>query len=355
MAYAPTATEILDCNPVRRRADDFRFDLYSSNRELIGELHPDASRVPIVSNDTGRAVRRQLSSFNLPPSELSAIALTDSVVPVMVLQNGDEESLGWFQLADDGEAETNRGLTRGVSWYDRCNALNQQTERTIAFNKGANVVIAMLGVLLEVVPVTDLLVGPESDTVLGAPLQWAPGTNRIRILDTLTDLLGWLPLYFNRHGYVQFADTPDLETASPDVVYPAGNRIFDGSVLRNNDLLTAPNRFVVYETSGRSTVTGRYDIPASAPHSIANRGFVVADVTSVQGLGSTSAANKMAKSRALRGRKIYRWLNFTSPADYRHDTWNVLDVEGEIWLELAWSLTCQPGPAKMTHKCRRVY
>lgn len=355
MAWTPTTDEILDCDPVRRRADDFRFDLYDSTRGLIGEIHPDSSRPPVVSNDTSRAVRRQLSSLHLPPSELSDIALSDSVVPVMVLQNGDESPLGWFQIADDGEAESNWGRDRDVSWFDRCNALNQQIERTIAFNKGANIVIALLGVLLEVVPITDVLVAPESDATLGAPLQWPPGTNRIRILDTLTDLLGWLPVFFNRNGYVQFLDTPDLETASADVTYRYGGRIFDGTVLRSNDLLSAANRFVVYETSGRSTVTGRYDVPASAPHSIANRGFVVPDVTSMQGLGSTSAANKAAKSKALRGTKIYRWLNFTGPADFRHETWNVLEVLDETWLELAWSLTCQPGPAKMTHKCRRVY
>lgn len=356
MVYAPTTTQILDCDGVRRRADDFRFDLYDANDQLAGELHPDYNRPAVVSNDTGRAVRRQLNSVHLPPSELRDIALTDKLRPVMILQNGDEERLGTFRLADEGDAEDNRGLNRDTTWYDRCNALNQSTEHTIAFGKGANIVIALLGVLLEVVPVEDIAVAPESDVVFGAPVQWPPGTNRITILDTLTDLLGWLPVFFDRDGFVQFLDVPDLDTANPICRYELGTRIFDGSLLRSNDLLTAANRFVVYETSGRSTVTGRYDVPASAPHSIANRGGeVVPDVSTAQGLGSTSAANKFAKSKALTGQKIYRWMQFTGPADWRHETWSVVGALLETWLELAWQITCRPGLAPMTHKLRRVY
>lgn len=355
MVWAPTATQILDCDGVRRRADDFRFDLFDDTDQLIGELHPDASRPPTVSNDTTRAVRRQLNSFHLPASELADIALSDRVRPVMVLQGGaGEERLGTFVLADRGDTYRQWGTEREATWSDRCIALNQPIEKSIGFGKGANIVIALLGVLLQVVPVTDIASAPDSDAVFGAPVQWTPGTNRITILDTMTDLLGWLPLYFNRSGFVEFLDVPDLETASTSLSYQAGSRIFDGSILANDDLLAAPNKFVVYETSGRSTVTGAYSVPASAPHSAANRGFVVPQVESVQGLGSTAAANKFAKSKALTGEKIYRWLSFNGPADYRHETWNVVDALGETWLELAWSLTCKSGAA-MAHKLRRVY
>lgn len=354
MPWAPTTTQILDCDGVRRRADDFRFDLFDDTDQLIGELHPDASRPPTVSNDTTRAVRRQLNSFHLPASELADIALTDRVRPVMVLQNGAEDRLGTFVLADRGDAYRQWGIEREATWSDRCIALNQSTEKTIGFGKGANIVIALLGVLQQVVPVTDIATAPESDAVFGAPVQWTPGTNRITILDTMTDLLGWLPLFFNRSGFVEFLDVPDLETAATELSYQVGTRIFDGSILTNDDLLDAPNKWVVYETSGRSTVTGSYSVPASAPHSAANRGFVVPEVSSVQGLGSTAAANKYAKSKALTGQRIYRWLNLNGPADYRHDTWNVVAALGETWLEIAWQLTCQSGAA-MSHRLRRVY
>lgn len=356
MVWAPTTDQILDCDGVRRRADDFRFDLYDGETDdLIGELHPDESRPPVVSNDTGRSVRRQLSSVHLPPAEMSAIALTDKLRPVMSLANGAEERLGTFVLADRGEVVSNRGTERDTTWHDRGTALNQETEHTIAFAKGANIVIALLGVLLEVIPVSDIADAPESDAVLGAPLQFPPGTNRVTICDTLTDLLGWLPLFFNRDGLVQFLDAPDLETAAPTLSYQLGGRIYDGTVLLSDDLLTAANRFVVYETSSRSTVTGSYEIPSTAPHSVANRGFVVPDVESAQGLGSTSAANKYAKSKALTGSKIYRWASFTGPADWRHGTWDVLGFLGETWLEIAWAITCRPGLPPMSHKLRRVY
>lgn len=357
MPYAPTTDQILDCDGVRRRADDFRFDLHDgATDQLIGELSPDYSRPAVVSNDTGRAVRRQLNSVHLPPSELRDIAPTDRLRPIMVVQDGTEFRLGTFTIADQGDATSNRGLARDTTWYDRCNALNQKTEHTIAFGKGSPIVLALLGVLLEVVPVDEIVSAPESDATFGAPVQWPPGTNRITILDTMTDLLGWLPVFMQEDGFVQFLDVPDLDTADPTLSYELGGRIFDGSVLTSNDLLTAANRFVVYETSGRSTVTGRYDVPASAPHSIANRGgLVIPDVSTVQGLGSTSAANKYAKSKALTGQKIYRWASFTGPADPRHGTWTVLSFLGETWLEIAWQLTCRPGPASMTHKLRRVY
>src|SRR5262245_33474869 len=191
MPWTPTDDEILNCEPVRRRADDFRFELYDETDALIGELHPDASRPPVVSNDTSRAVRRQLSSFHLPPSELSAIALSDKVRPVMILQNGAERRLGTFFLFDEGTADSNIGTEREQQWYDRSQDINQQTEQTIAFDKGGNIVIALLGVLGQVVPPSEIIDAPESSATFGAPVQWSPATNRTQILTALTDLLGW--------------------------------------------------------------------------------------------------------------------------------------------------------------------
>ncbi len=125
--------------------------------------------------------------------------------------------------------------------------------------------------------------------------------------------------------------------------------------METDDLLTAPNRFIVISnvsSDSSAPVTASFDVPASAPHSIQNRGFVVAQVEDLQ-VPDPTQAMAVAKNLALR-QTIFEQVTLTTAPDPRHDSYNVVWWQGEPWLELSWSMALVEGGA-MNHLLRKAY
>jgi hypothetical protein len=106
-----------------------------------------------------------------------------------------------------------------------------------------------------------------------------------------------------------------------------------------NDAATAP-------------IVGTYDVPASAPHSIINRGFVIPDTRDAQ-LATQLQATAAARNIGLRA-TVYERVTLNTSIDPRHDSYNVIHWAGANWLELSWSMTLSPG-APMQHTMRKAY
>ena len=73
----------------------------------------------------------------------------------------------------------------------------------------------------------------------------------------------------------------------------------------------------------------------------------------MQGLATQAQANKGAVNLARTRSVAFEWLTFTSTADPRHDTWDVVEAFGKRWLETSWSLELRSG-GPMAHTMRRV-
>jgi hypothetical protein len=116
--------------------------------------------------------------------------------------------------------------------------------------------------------------------------------------------------------------------------------------------LAAANAFAVYDSGTDRLRSGRYDIPASAPHSFANRGFRIGRSESVQGLENQDLATRAARNLARRS-DVFEYVTFNSTADPRHETYDVVDAFGDRWLEVSWSLELRSGGA-MSHNLKRV-
>lgn len=364
MPWTPTDANLLDLVGIGQRIDGYEFELRDTTGVLLGMLHPSRDAVPTVSMDATRSVRRQLSNMVLMPDEAADIdPLTSEIRPVMVLQNGSRYGLGVFGLSDRSAPVHSWGTDRAVTWGDKTQLINQPITHSIGWGRGADVALAAVGLMLEVLTLADLGVAPTSDVVFGAPVVYPPNTNRLSILEDFAVLLGWLPPYFDRDGLLQFKEVPDLPTAPATVTgYGPGTRIHAESLVESDSLIEAPNQFVVVESSGRSTIRGVYNVSDAAPHSAANRnGRIIPLVTQVQGLNSQSQANKAARAIAVTNRKgIFRFVAFDSTADPRHGTWDVVPYRKlvtdpfETYLELDWQHTCAAG-APMPHHLRKVY
>jgi hypothetical protein len=106
-------------------------------------------------------------------------------------------------------------------------------------------------------------------------------------------------------------------------------------------------------SSNPETVTvGTADVPANAPHSIPNRGFVIPLVQDLQ-LSDSTQATAVAQGLAQRF-TVFERVGLTTPPDPRHDSYNVIRWQGENWLELAWTMPLVEGGG-MSHLFRKAY
>ena len=118
------------------------------------------------------------------------------------------------------------------------------------------------------------------------------------------------------------------------------------------------SRFIVISNGAVSadavteSIVGRYDVPASAPHSIQNRGFVIPAVTERQ-IDAASQAQAVAANIGIR-QTIFERTELITPPDPRHDSYDVIRWRDSNWLELAWSLPLIEGGG-MTHVMRKAY
>lgn len=363
MPWTPTDADLLGLVGVGQRIDGFAFDLLDSAEVLLGQLHPSRDSVPSVSNDATRTVRRQLSNMLLTPDEAADIdPLTVRVRPRMLLQNGSTYPLGVFLLGDRNTPVHSWGDDRSVTWSDKSMLLAEPITHSVGWGIGADVALAIVGLALEVLTLADLGPAPTSDVVFGAPVAYPPGTSRLTIIEDFAKLLGWLPPFFDELGLLRFVEVPDMAAAIPDVPgYGPGTRIVADSILESDNLLQAPNQFIVVEASGRSTIRGVYNVSDAAPHSFVNTGRLIPHIEQVQGLSTTTQANRAARALAATARKgIFKFVTFDGTADPRHGTWSVVPYRRTVadayinHLELSTTIGCRSG-APMSHQLRRVF
>jgi hypothetical protein len=161
--------------------------------------------------------------------------------------------------------------------------------------------------------------------------------------------------WFGNDQKLHFIRTFDPIDRVPDFDYDTGFKVMQDQILETDDLLTAPNRFIVIGNSGpssRSAIVGIADVPINAPHSVPNRGFAV---TQTQNLQLRSQDQAVAVARGLANRQtVFERVNLTTAPDPRHDSYDVIRWQGELWLELAWSMALTEG-GMMNHMLRKGY
>jgi hypothetical protein len=186
---------------------------------------------------------------------------------------------------------------------------------------------------------------------------WNAGTNRGSALGDLSIDGDFFAPWFDRTDTLRFIRTFDPSAKIPQFNYDTGNRVSRESITFSDNLLEAPNRFIVISSGDvangtKLPVVGRYDVPASAPHSISNRGFVIPEVIDWQ-VDFTDQANAIAANFGQR-QTLFETVEFNTPPDPRHDSYDVFVFNGIKWLEIAWSMELVEG-GTMSHTGRRTY
>lgn len=350
-----TTAELLDLEVVVTRAEKVRFDLVDKLGVVLGELHPRAPAQ--ISNDSAQQIKRRLSNLLITSSEYADVnPLAHRVKPYWVLENDDELPLGLFLFADASSQRYTYGQTMTATLVDQGLILAQEIGSSLGFTAGTTAAEAITQVV-NAAGIYDASIDSNQFT-LSSPLAWPAGksgTTYAKVLEDLCLKAGYHSPYFDNDGDLIIRAATDLSTSTAAYDYVDGGRIIAGSIVEANDLLNAPNRFLVVDTSATTgSVTYEYLIPETAPHSYQTRGFYMTKTVEAPGVGNVEQARAVAEAHYQQTPQAYEIVSFSSPADPRHDTFDVVNYRGTNYLEVGWSLTLAPG-GPMTHKISRVY
>jgi hypothetical protein len=351
-----TATDLLDLAPhVGQRASDVRYDVLDAALTKIGTVTPTYEATPRVTVNSDSAVKRTISSIRLTPSDQASVdPFAHRLQPVWVLETGDEYPLGVFLFGSMDRLRREYGLEAEVAAVDQTIIVDQPIERTISLAPGDDVGTA-LRVLFSTANVPAFEVDGTITTTVASPIAWPVGTSRLKVMNELAAMAGAYSVYFDNAGVGIVRRVPSLADTVPTLVYDDGGRIIVDSMVESDDLLEAPNRYLVIDSSAaESPVYAHFDVPPEAPHSIARRGFAVTKVIDEQGLASPDAALARAEAAYEQDAGGFQWVQFSSPPDPRHDTFDAVGYRGVTYREQGWSLTLIEG-AEMTHDLRRTY
>lgn len=340
---------VLDLDPwVGQRQASFRFQRINGiTGENLNEIHP--IRNATLTHDTSRTIKRQLSMSLDRVDTATVNVVSDRILLYMTFPNGVEYPLGRYMFTDNSREVFTSGSLANVTLNDEMFLVDQQIERGV-LGSGKSINNLILEIVDEL-PVTLAL----TSSPFTSSENWGIGTGRGQILESLSISGDYFSPWFGNDGEMHFIRTFDPAAQVPDFDWDEGNKVSRDGIVETDDLLTAPNRFIVISNAADdpdNEVVGTADVPSSAPHSIANRGFVIPEVQDLQ-LSSGSQAKAVAEGIAQRLTVVER-VSVTTAPDPRHDSYNVIRWRGEQWLELAWGLDMSGG-GLMSHLLRKAY
>lgn len=341
---------LLDLPPwVGQRQATFRFDMFNGVTGLnLGQVHP--LRGASLTHDTTRTIKRQLSlSFGVEDTA-TIDTLTARIRPFMVFPDGQEYPLGTFQFTDSSRQVFTSGKLGSVVLNDEMFLVDQQISAGIS---AANVVgvNSLIALVLAKLPIEFVMEPSPYSSVQS----WAIGTGRGSILEALSVTGDFFSPWFGNDSKLHFIRSFDPSTRIPQFDFDAGNQVSRANIIESDNLLTAPNRFIVISNAAADPTVpavGTASVPQTAPHSLANRGFEILETQTLQTLDQ--AQSQAIAQNLVNRQTIFETVNLTTAPDPRHDAYDVVRWQGDLWLELAWSLALTEGGG-MNHVLRKAY
>jgi hypothetical protein len=315
--------------------------------EHLGDINP--IRNANLVHDTSRTIKRTLR-LSLGTADQAAVnPITDRVSVYMVFPDGTEYPLGRYMFTDNTRTKFTSGDLGQPVLTDEMFLVDQQI--TAGINGLGLNVSQVIQEVLSGLPITYLM---ESAPFVCAEA-WGIGQHRGSILESLTITGDLFSPWFDNNGVLRFIRTFNPANQVPDFDFDDGNLVLRSSIVENDDLLAAPNTFIVISNAAQDStqpVVGRASVPPTAPNSVVNRGFEIANVQDLQ-LSDSAQAQAVAEGLVNR-QAIFERVSLSTAPDPRFDGYNVVHWQGSLWLSLAWSMTLVEG-SPMNHLMRRAY
>jgi hypothetical protein len=308
-------------------------------------------------------------TLELGEAESAEVNFVSERLYVSMLVDGQTFPLGRFVYADavqqdfpDEESGQVRSLTScQLSDYMAIIGTDMETSFTSILEPARDAIERLLADL-------DIEMNIEDSAQLISN-SWMAGTSRRSVLESIAELGGYLPPWFDHQGVLQVRQQFDPAFGVPDFDFDQQQNVFDDSVTRSDSTIYAPNRIVVVSNGGNTyggssdqknpvdpidpgPLMAFCDVPSTAPHSTMNLGFVRAEVTEIQ---ATSEAQCQAVADLLcLTQTVSEEVELSTALDPRHDGWNTVDFQEKRWLETGWSMQLTAG-GEMRHSLQRSY
>lgn len=357
-------TSLLTLDGIGQRAASFQFDLLDKTNSFLGELTVDMDAGASISNSINRNPKRQMSGVRLPPKVTAEVnTQTERVKPWMVFQDGTRYPLGVFLFADatrtlqmSGSVDLSvlgNAYETNASMLDQLVTVDQGSRGINFYGPGVSIYDALVQ-QLEAAQVIDYHIEP-TDAVIAQWIVWKPDVSRLKVINDLASMAGFYSLYFDNNGTGQLRSVPSLASVEPTLNYTAGQNVVASSITESDDLLDAPNSYVVVNNGFTAApVWGEWLVPASADNSYQKIGYYRVKTIDQQGIESNADAIKAAKAFGQADYATYRWANFNTAIDPRHDTFDVVGWLNDKWREQGWEIPLLDN-SDMKHELRRIW
>jgi hypothetical protein len=386
----PLTTEppdpIFDLTVRGQRKATYVFTLVEFSGYAQGEINPIRDSPPTLAHDTTRIVKRTLSLVLGVDDTARFDPILHRVDVAMKLSDGRLFPLGRYMPVSYSRIVTSQGDMASVALADEMFIIAEPLVNS--FSCGApiggnapyeNVQEAVNRFLDNYFPTFAGIAktrGPSSGATIRSDYQiyntipreidptsyisagsWQLGTNGGQVLDSLSVDGDYFSPWINNERIFKMVRLFDPDTVVPTFDFDESGTVIRNSITRTDDFLNAANRIIVVSNSAsgenRTTpIVGTFDIPSSAPHSIQNRGFVVAKTVNLQ-IPTANQAAVVARNLALR-QQVVEKVELSTPPDPRHDGYDVIRFQDEMWLEIGWSMTLLEG-APMRHVLQRIF
>jgi len=350
--------ELLDPRPeIGQRFDRFEFELLDSQLRRIGVIFPSTESAPTISASTDRTQMRDLSNLEFTKSDYEHVdPFRDRLRPVCVLQNETRWPLGVYLFGEQNRQVSTRDVTFQLKMTDQAFMLDQNLAQTFSIGKGASIDSAFVA-LAHASGVAQVQVAGHP-AYAAAPKAYAAGTSIYDALKDMATLMGCLAPYFDNNGVFWARVAPDPDgTGSPQFTFGPG-RIVADSIVETDDSYNAPNRYIVTGDGTDNPVSGFFDVPTSAPHSIPHRGFVVADTQSVTGITTVTQAANAARVNYTQDTRSWEKVAFETLLDPRMDLFALIEFNGStgrgLYLETGFNQTLR-FDGQHTHEANRLW
>lgn len=353
---------------VGQRNATFRFTLINGvTNAPIRDITPIRDSVPTLTHDATRTIPRTLN-IELGTADTAVINTINNRVLVYMVINGREWPLGRYMFASNPRERTSAGHISSATLTDEMFIVDQALETAFSALVATSLAVTGFGDRVtsreQIDQTARRLLAPLNvfSVIASTPYSsigaWPVGTSRARILSELAVDGDFFSPWFDHTGVLRMKRTTNPDRVVPDFDFDVRNRVFRDTIAETNNLLQAANRVVIVsngtssDVNARAPIVGTFDVPNSAPHSIVNRGFVIPEVQTRQ-VESVQQANAVARAIAL-NLTAYEFVDLTTPPDPRHDSWNVIRWNNQLWLETSWSMALVEGGA-MRHSLQRMY
>lgn len=360
----PSKIDLDEC--VGQRSSTFRFELLDGVDGIRkGEVNPVRDNVPTLTHDTSRTTKRTVSPVLLTPEDTARVnPVRDRIDIFMVFDNDLEFPLGRYMFSDFTRIVTNGGTWASCVLLDEMFMIDQPILNSFSIAPShiyGNIIesadVALKRLLKDFKTIT---IDAESTSYYSAG-SWALGTRRGQIIDDMALSGDYMSPWFGNDKKLHLRRVFDPADSVPNFDWDARKFVLRNTITEPTEYLSAPNRILVISNDAVSggqaqlphqQIYGTYDIPASAPHSQFNRGFIVQEVFNMS-IHSIPQATAIAEAIGQRTLNVDR-VELTTPPDPRHDSYDVVRWDGENWLELSWAMPLTEG-GEMQHVLRKAY